>query len=116
MKSIKEGPNEPYITIPRTPSIDTTPAIVESRIPKPFEYYNETEKARADIDCQALTLLTMAIPNDLYNRVDSRESAKAIWDELEKQLQGTKRSVKAKLNQCINAYEGFKAKEGESLT
>ncbi|KAJ9545160.1 hypothetical protein OSB04_024867 [Centaurea solstitialis] len=57
----------------------------------------------------------MAIPNDLFNRVDSRKTAKELWDELEKQFQGTGRSIQAKLNQAIGAYEGFKALEGETL-
>ncbi|KAI3758426.1 hypothetical protein L6452_05987 [Arctium lappa] len=48
-------------------------------------------------------------------RVDSRDSAKEMWDELERQFQGTDRSIQAKLNQSINAYEGFHAKEGEAL-
>lgn len=50
MKFIRKGPNEPYITILGTPTIP------ERTIQKPHEYYNETEKARAEIDYQALTL------------------------------------------------------------
>ncbi|KAJ9553183.1 hypothetical protein OSB04_017228 [Centaurea solstitialis] len=57
----------------------------------------------------------MAIPIDLFNRVDSRNTAKELLDELEKQFQGTERSIQAKLNQAIGAYEGFKALEGETL-
>ncbi|KAJ9566733.1 hypothetical protein OSB04_002699 [Centaurea solstitialis] len=85
MVSTQEGPIKPYIDIP------------------------------AKLDDKALTFLTMAIPNDLFNRVDSRNTAKELWDELEKQFQGTKRSIQAKLNQAIGAYEGFKALEGETL-
>ncbi|KAJ9544246.1 hypothetical protein OSB04_023953 [Centaurea solstitialis] len=115
MVSIQEGPIKPFIDIPGTPETATTPAIEPRRVYKLFRHYNELEKIRAEIDDKALTFLTMAIPNDLFNRVDSRKTAKELWDELEKQFQGTERSIQAKLNQAIGAYEGFKALEGETL-
>ncbi|KAJ9546787.1 hypothetical protein OSB04_019330 [Centaurea solstitialis] len=115
MVSIQEGPIKPYIDIPGTPETATTPAIEPRRVFKLFRHYNELEKIRVELDDKALTLLTMVIPNDLFNRVDSRNTAKELWDELEKQFQGTERSIQAKLNQAIGAYEGFKALEGETL-
>ncbi|KAJ9553034.1 hypothetical protein OSB04_017079, partial [Centaurea solstitialis] len=115
MVSIQEGPIKPYIDIPGTPETATTPAIEPRRVFKLFRHYNELEKIRAELDDKALTFLTMAIPNDLFNRVDSRNTAKELWDELEKQFQGTERSIQAKLNQAIGAYEGFKALGGETL-
>ncbi|KAJ9544347.1 hypothetical protein OSB04_024054 [Centaurea solstitialis] len=115
MTSIQEGPIKPFIDIPGTPETATTPAIEPRRVYKLFRHYNELEKIRAEIDDKALTFLTMAIPNDLFNRVDSRKTAKELWDELEKQFQGTERSIQAKLNQAIGAYEGFKALEGETI-
>ncbi|KAJ9546974.1 hypothetical protein OSB04_019517 [Centaurea solstitialis] len=115
MVSIQEGPIKPYIDIPGTPETATTPAIEPSCVFKLFRHYNELEKIRAELYDKALTLLTMAIRNDLFNRVDSRNTAKEFWDELEKQFQGTERSIQAKLNQAIRAYEGFKALEGETL-
>ncbi|KAJ9556912.1 hypothetical protein OSB04_011526, partial [Centaurea solstitialis] len=115
MVSIQEGPIKPYIDIPGTPETVTTPAIEPRRAFKLFRHYNELEKIRAELDDKALSLLTMAIPNDLFNRVDSRNTAKELWDELEKQFQGTERSIQAKLNQAIGAYEGFMALEGQTL-
>ncbi|KAJ9547140.1 hypothetical protein OSB04_019683 [Centaurea solstitialis] len=115
MTSIQEGPIKPFIDIPGTPETATTPAIEPRRVYKLFRHYNELEKIRAEVDDKALTFLTMAIPNDLFNRVDSRKTAKELWDELEKQFQGTERSIQAKLNQAIGSYEGFKALEGETL-
>ncbi|KAI3758779.1 hypothetical protein L6452_06351 [Arctium lappa] len=93
----------------------TSPAIPDRYVSKPYQFFTDVEKARYKLDDEALIYLTMAIPNDIYNRVDSRESAKELWDELEKQFQGSKKSIQTKLNQSINAYEGFHAKEGETL-
>ncbi|KAJ9556746.1 hypothetical protein OSB04_011360 [Centaurea solstitialis] len=115
MVSIQEGPIKPYVDVPGTSETSTTPAIEPRCVFKLFRHFNEVEKIRAELDEKALTLLTMAIPNDLFNRVDSRNTAKELWDELEKQFQGTERSIQAKLNQAIGAYEGFKALEGETL-
>ncbi|KAI3669098.1 hypothetical protein L6452_40321 [Arctium lappa] len=115
MKSIIAGLVDPVLTVPGQVATDTSPVIPVRYVPKPYQYYREGEKELAKIDEEALIYLTMAISNDIYNRVDSRESAKAMWDELERQFQGTERSIQDKLNQSINAYEGFHAKEGEAL-
>ncbi|KAJ9561723.1 hypothetical protein OSB04_006883 [Centaurea solstitialis] len=94
MVSIQEGPIKPYIDIPGTPKTATTPAIEPRRVFKLFRHYNELEKIRAELDDKALTLLTMAIPNDLFNRVDSRNTAKELSDELEKQFKGRRDQFK----------------------
>ncbi|KAJ9542838.1 LOW QUALITY PROTEIN: hypothetical protein OSB04_029344 [Centaurea solstitialis] len=114
MVSIQEGPIKPFIDIPGTPETATTPAIEPRRVFKLFRHFNEVEKIRAELDEKAITLLTMAIPNYLFNRVDKilRKSCGMSW---KKQFQGTERSIQAKLNQAIGAYEGFKALEGETL-
>ncbi|KAI3770503.1 hypothetical protein L6452_01638 [Arctium lappa] len=84
-------------------------------VPKPYQYFTEKQKEHYKTDEEALIYLTMAIPNDIYNRVDSRNSAKEVWDELSRQFEGSEVSIQAKQNLCINAYEGFHAKEGETL-
>ncbi|KAJ9557773.1 hypothetical protein OSB04_012387 [Centaurea solstitialis] len=94
MVSIQEGQIKSYIDIPGTPETATTLAIELRRVFKLFRHYNELEKIRAELDDKALTFLTMAIPNDLFNYLDSRNTAKELWDELEKQFQGTERSIK----------------------
>ncbi|KAI3697652.1 hypothetical protein L6452_30747 [Arctium lappa] len=115
MDSILNGPHFPHVTVARIPATDTNPEIPERIVGRNPIQYSDTDRELVERDATALTYLIMAIPNDIFNRVDSRESAKDIWDELEKQFMGSVKSVKTKRNQSINAYEGFKAKEGESL-
>ncbi|KAI3729877.1 hypothetical protein L6452_18549 [Arctium lappa] len=115
MKSITKGPVNTEVTVQGQATTDTSPEIPVRFIPKLYQYFSKREKEIAKIDEEALIYLTMAIPNDIYNRVYSRDSEKETWDELERQFQGTERSIQAKLNQSINAFEGFHAKEGEAL-
>lgn len=84
MISITEEPVEVYIEIPGVLATETTPEIPPTRMKKDVRYYSEAQKKRHTLDRRALTLLTLAIPNDLYNRIDSKKSAKGMWDELEK--------------------------------
>ena len=89
MVSIKYGPNRPHAVIDGQPAITTTPEIPASIVPKLYEHFKDAEKARYNIDEKTLALLIMTIPNDLFNRVDSKSTTKELWDELEKQFQGT---------------------------
>ena len=88
MKSIQEGPMKITVTIAETAETDNTPAMPAYEILKPYEKYTPAQKDRVAIDERALALLTMALPNDMYARVDSLMTAKAVWDEIELQLQG----------------------------
>ncbi|KAJ9561522.1 hypothetical protein OSB04_006682 [Centaurea solstitialis] len=60
--------------------------------------------------------VTMALPNDMYARVDSLTNARDVWLEIEQQMQGGDTAVESQKESALNAYEGFKARENESLT
>lgn len=78
MKSIINGPTVPHITVAGQAATATTLAVPTRIVNKEPSQFNEQDKAAVEIDKQALTYLTMAIPNDIYNRVDNRDSAKEI--------------------------------------
>ncbi|KAI3771062.1 hypothetical protein L6452_02215 [Arctium lappa] len=88
MDLILNGPHFPHVTVARIPATDTNPEIPERIVRRNPIQYSDTDRELVERD---------------------------IWDELEKQFMGSVKSVKTKRNQSINAYEGFKAKEGESL-
>ncbi|KAI3715739.1 hypothetical protein L6452_22726 [Arctium lappa] len=115
MTVIIEGPKTPMITVKGQPATDSSPEIPDREIPKPVQFFTEKQKEQLKLEEEALIYLTMAIPNDIYNRVDSQSTAKGIWDELARQFEGSEASIQAKQNLCINAYEGFHAKEGELI-
>ncbi|KAJ9545300.1 hypothetical protein OSB04_025007 [Centaurea solstitialis] len=72
--------------------------------------------ARHLIDKRALTLLIVALPDDMYARVDSLTSARDVWLEIEQQMQGGDAALESQKESALNAYEGFRARENESLT
>ena len=57
----------------------------------------------------------MALPNDMYARVDSLKYAKAIHLELKLQMQGGEKAMESKRESAICAYEGFSVRESETL-
>ncbi|KAJ9566980.1 hypothetical protein OSB04_002946 [Centaurea solstitialis] len=116
MKSIREGPIRPTVTVAAVPKTDTCPELPSYVVEKPVEMFNPEQRARHLIDKRALTLLIMALPNDMYARVDSLTNARDVWLEIEQQMQGGDTAVESQKESALNAYEGFKARENESLT
>ncbi|KAJ9566615.1 hypothetical protein OSB04_002581 [Centaurea solstitialis] len=116
MKSIREGPIRPTVTVAAVPKTDTCPELPSYVVEKPVEMFNPEQRARHLVDKRALTLLIMALPNDMYPRVDSLTNARDVWLEIEQQMQGGDTALESQKESALNAYEGFKARETESLT
>ncbi|XP_024993900.1 uncharacterized protein LOC112527430 [Cynara cardunculus var. scolymus] len=115
MQSIKNGPYISYIDL-LAQTTEEGIVVHASKKKKDPQYFTETEKQKVLIDKKALTYTLMEIPNELFNRIDICGSAKDLWDELEKHMLGSEKSVQSRMNQCISAYEGFRARENESIT
>ncbi|KAJ9544876.1 hypothetical protein OSB04_024583 [Centaurea solstitialis] len=115
-KSIREGPIRPTVTVAAVPRTDNCPELPAYVVEKPVDMYNPEQRARHLIDKRALTLLIMALPNDMYARVDSLTNARDEWLEIEQQMQGGDTALESQKESALNAYEGFKARENESLT
>ncbi|KAJ9567275.1 hypothetical protein OSB04_003241 [Centaurea solstitialis] len=107
MKSIREGPIRPTVTVAAVPRTDTCPELPEYVVEKPVDMYSREQMARHLIDKRALTLLIMALPNDMYTRVDSLTNARDVWLEIEQQLQGRDTTLESQKESALNAYEGF---------
>ncbi|KAJ9535116.1 hypothetical protein OSB04_un001807, partial [Centaurea solstitialis] len=116
IKSIREGPIRPTVTVVAVPRTDNCPELSAYVVEKPIDMYNPEQRARHLIDKRALTLLIMALPNDMYARVDSLTNARDVWLEIEQQMQGGDTALESQKESALNAYEGFKARDNESLT
>src|SRR5581483_448166 len=116
MKSIINGPIKPTVIVEEVPATDTTPHLPAYEVEKPYHMFNAEQRITAAHDKRALMLLTMALPNDMFARVDSCKDARSMWLGIEQQMQGGDKALEGQKENAMNAYEGFCAREGESLT
>ncbi|HEY5234674.1 MAG TPA: hypothetical protein VIJ14_00735, partial [Rhabdochlamydiaceae bacterium] len=112
-QSIFEGPAKFYIMIPAVLTND--PLIPERKELKDPTNYSREERARAAADRIAMSFIIMGITNDIYSNIDSKKTAKDMWDEIQRQMQGTKIGNKLKIMNCITAFDNFKAKDDETI-
>lgn len=100
-KSLKEGPE-----IPKNPV---------NNEPLPNKSWNAEQKNHVEADQMSIAYLYQALPDDIYCNVDSYETGKEIWDEVEKQMDGSIVSNTIRLSTVLNMYETFKQQKGEPL-
>nr|GEV77567.1 reverse transcriptase domain-containing protein [Tanacetum cinerariifolium] len=55
------------------------------------------------------------LPNDIYSLIVSNETAKDLWDALERQMRGSEYDEQDRKDAILYEYETFKANEGEKL-
>nr|GEU55383.1 integrase, catalytic region, zinc finger, CCHC-type, peptidase aspartic, catalytic [Tanacetum cinerariifolium] len=53
------------------------------------KFWTAEEKKTRKIDRLAKSLLIQGLPNDIYSHIDSNETAKDLWDALERQMRGS---------------------------
>ncbi|KAJ9561687.1 hypothetical protein OSB04_006847 [Centaurea solstitialis] len=86
------------------------------RVPKDFSEMDVAERERFMIDVEAQNYLIQAIPNEIFRKLDSYdESAKSIWDQLQKIMMGSKVGNQMRVTNLMDRYENFRMKEDESL-
>ncbi|GJZ46022.1 ribonuclease H-like domain-containing protein [Tanacetum coccineum] len=73
------------------------------------------EKENRKIDRLARSLLIQGLPNDIYSLIDSNDTAKDLWDALERQMRGSEYGEQDRKAAILYEYETFKATEGEQL-
>ncbi|KAJ9544703.1 hypothetical protein OSB04_024410 [Centaurea solstitialis] len=85
-------------------------------VPKDFSEMDVAERERFMIDVEAQNYLIQAIPNEIFRKLDSYdESAKSIWDQLQKIMMGYKVGNQMRVTNLMDRYENFRMKEDESL-
>nr|GEV58958.1 retrovirus-related Pol polyprotein from transposon TNT 1-94 [Tanacetum cinerariifolium] len=73
------------------------------------------EKKNRKIDHLARSLLIQGLPNDIYSLINSNETAKDLWDDLERQMHGSEYGEQDRKATILYEYETFKAIEGEKF-
>nr|GEY98283.1 integrase, catalytic region, zinc finger, CCHC-type, peptidase aspartic, catalytic [Tanacetum cinerariifolium] len=79
------------------------------------KFWTAEEKKIRKIDHLARSLLIQVLPNDIYSLIDSNETAKDLWDALERQMRGSEYAKQDRKATILYEYENFKAIEGELL-
>ncbi|KAI3735910.1 hypothetical protein L6452_15435 [Arctium lappa] len=108
-KSIEEGVMKPVMT---TRLVGTVPTQVELK----FHELEDDNLRRAKGDRLAKSYILQGIPNEIYVKIDSyKASGKEMWDQLEKMMLGSKVGNQLKISNCLNNYEEFRGRVGETL-
>nr|GEZ84168.1 hypothetical protein [Tanacetum cinerariifolium] len=83
--------------------------------PKDPKFWTDVEKKTRKIDRLARSLLIQRLPNDIYSLIDSKKTAKDLWDALERQMRGSEYGEQDRKAAILYEYETFKATKGEQL-
>nr|GEY98182.1 hypothetical protein [Tanacetum cinerariifolium] len=110
INSIQNG-NQPF---PAQVSLAGTAQNAPHTLKDP-KFWTAKEKKTRKIDRLARSLLIQRLLNDIYSLIDSNETAKDLWDALERQMHGSEYGEQERKDAILYEYETFKATEGEQL-
>nr|GEW29486.1 TRF-like 2 [Tanacetum cinerariifolium] len=79
------------------------------------KFWTVKEKKTRKINRLARSLLIQGLPNDIYSLIDSNETAKDLWDALERRMGGSEYGEQDRKAVILYEYETFKANAGEQL-
>ncbi|KAJ9544978.1 hypothetical protein OSB04_024685 [Centaurea solstitialis] len=103
--------NPPYVPmdlIPRVPTTGGTPEITEHYEPKSITNWSKEDKVRVELGSRCKRLLIMAMPHEIFKYIDHCHLSMDIWAELEKQIEGGRKTLKNNQAICIDEYHSFK--------
>nr|GEY22203.1 DNA-directed DNA polymerase [Tanacetum cinerariifolium] len=112
INSIKNGdqplPRVTQVSIAGTSSTEQPPL-------KDKSMWSDQEKRIQKIDRLARSLLIQGLPNDIYSLIDSKKTAKYLWDALPRHMLGSEYGEQDRKITVLYEYKTFKATEGELL-
>nr|GEX51720.1 retrovirus-related Pol polyprotein from transposon TNT 1-94 [Tanacetum cinerariifolium] len=79
------------------------------------KFWTAKERKTQKIDRLTISLLIQRIPNDIYSLIESNETAKDLWDALERQMRVSTYGEQDRKATILYEYETFKVNEGEKL-
>ncbi|GJX00371.1 hypothetical protein Tco_0184284 [Tanacetum coccineum] len=68
-----------------------------------------------EAEIEAMNLILIFIPNDIYNYVDACTTEKAIWQRVERLMRGTMQNKVDRETRFNNEFDQFFPKPGEAL-
>nr|GEX59627.1 hypothetical protein [Tanacetum cinerariifolium] len=82
---------------------------------KHLKFWIVEEKKTRKIDRLARSFFIQGLSNDIYYLIDSNETAKDLWDALERQMHGFEYGEQDRKAEILYEYETFKAIKGEQF-
>nr|GEY06456.1 hypothetical protein [Tanacetum cinerariifolium] len=114
VESIKNGPyvrrmivtlGEPDLPVP----------VTESFHEQTDEELTENYIKRIDADDQAIQIILLGLPEDVYAAVDSYETSKEIWERVRQRMKGSCIGEQEKKAKLFNEWEKFTSTDEESI-
>ncbi|GJT95400.1 hypothetical protein Tco_1090918 [Tanacetum coccineum] len=105
-KAIDEGPYELKNFTPddsQTPRLETEDDLTGDNL----KHY--------EAEIEAMNLILIYIPNDIYNSVDACTTAQAMWQRVERLMRGTVQNKVDRETRFNNEFDQFVAEPGEAL-
>nr|GEX85240.1 hypothetical protein [Tanacetum cinerariifolium] len=99
INSIQNG-DHPFPVVAQVSFAGTAPNVIPTL--KDPKFWTAEEKKTQKIDHLARSLLIQGLPNDIYSLIDSNETAKDLWDALERQMRGSEKCGYKKDNYELN--------------
>ncbi|GJS70069.1 retrovirus-related pol polyprotein from transposon TNT 1-94 [Tanacetum coccineum] len=112
IKSIQNG-DHPLPVVAQVSLAGTAPNAPPTL--KDPQFWTAEEKKNRKIDRLARSLLIQGLLNDIYSLIDSNDTAKDLWDALERQMRGSEYGEQDRKAAILYEYETFKATKGEQL-
>ncbi|GKC36813.1 hypothetical protein Tco_1049197, partial [Tanacetum coccineum] len=105
-KAIDEGP---YVFKNYTPLDSQTPRVQTEDV------LTGDDLKHYEAEIEAMNLILISIPNDIYNYVDACTTAQAMWQRVERLIRGTMQNKVDKETRFNNEFDQFVPKIGEAL-
>ncbi|GKE88308.1 hypothetical protein Tco_1565783 [Tanacetum coccineum] len=81
-----------------------------------IEDLDRDELLHYDAEIEAMNMILLSIPNEIYNSVDACTSAKDMWKRVERLMKGTIQNKVDRETRFTNEFDQFVAEPGEELS
>nr|GEZ41631.1 putative ribonuclease H-like domain-containing protein [Tanacetum cinerariifolium] len=81
----------------------------------PLSTITKGNKKKYITNVRVMIYLLQAIPNDIYNSVDTSKNAKEMWEQIKRLMHGSEIATHVRHSHLMDEFDKFPAKEGESL-